>query len=88
VDPAGADIASVTLRIELVPAGASSAKFESEKFDVKETWAVVSVCPLAVLVMYWGMLSLHIVRYRVLPPSFVPGRALRAAVPIAAIAIA
>jgi len=86
--PTGAEMESAISRIEVVPAGAIRLRFESPKFDVRVTWLVVSVCPLAVLVMYWGIISLQIVRYRVLPPSFVPGRALRAAVPIAAIAIA
>jgi len=87
-DPTGHDRESATSLMEVVPAGAINARLESPKFDVRVTWLVVSVCPLAVLVMYWGILSLQIVRYRDFPPSFVPGRAFRAAVPIAAIAIA
>jgi len=53
--PTGAVIDKASSRIADVPAGAIKLRFESEKFDVKVTWAVVSVCPLAVLVMYCGM---------------------------------
>jgi hypothetical protein len=54
-DPTGHDIARAISRMEVVPAGAIRLRLESPKFDVRVTWLVVSVCPLAVLVMYWGM---------------------------------
>jgi len=53
--PTGHDIARAISLIALVPAGAIRERFVSPKFDVKVTWLVVSVCPLAVLVMYWGI---------------------------------
>ena len=43
--------------IALVPAGAIRLRLLSPKFDVRVVWLVDSVCPLAVLVMYWGIFS-------------------------------
>jgi len=53
--PTGAEIESAISRMELVPAGAISARLLSPKFDVRVVWLVVSVCPEAVRVMYWGI---------------------------------
>jgi len=47
-------MARVTFRIAEVPAGAIRERLESPKLLVKVTCDVVKVCPLAVLVTYWG----------------------------------
>jgi len=55
--PTGHDIDTAISRIELVPAGAIRLRFESPKLLVKVTWLVDKVWPLAVLVIYWGIVS-------------------------------